>query len=822
MEEQSEKRIRDLEDLVRQMAGRIAELEARLGPTQASLNFQPGPPPFVVPKAIRPELIQQPVFYQNPPNVGSNAEAPKDPPAQGPSAPGPPPPEPKRRGVDELEYKVGINGLLRGGAAVIVFALLFLVAMLISRGYLTPPVQFGGELALCAAFIGFGIRKIDEKEDFGQVLIGIGSFGLYASFAGAYAVKHLFSSETLLILYVLVSFANLGLARWRGSQTFLIIGFLGGLAAALLPMQRGNVPLTLGLHFLILIPCVFIVIRYRWMHLAALTWLVSAVALYPSVSSNYAEALRVGALYVNCAVALFAYGKTFRANVFDHKAVLSTAILVMSGLYAIGIDEGKKGSWHAIVLTLIALGVGWFLGDETRTKRTTWFGGLLVFVFLLPLGLRPSVASGAYALEATILFGVALWQSQTLIWKVGLGALSVALGAYLLAIDRGRAVPWNLSINTELSVLALMSLANVSQILFVLRRDLRKEYDLVLVAGGGFLVCGLLRSMFLLFVRAPSGLSAYDIVLIGLGLSGLGAVLVAEVTKRNGFFVLSAILCILELVPEIGFEQFEGVRWTVIASLALSALTIVLFTRNLVKDRPHSEKQVVLFCSGLILSSLGCRLFQLVADTTWSSIGRTVPLGIAFGLLALLWTWMAGWRKSVYTLLCAWVAMVVNSVFALGLPRETSPHWLILSMITISVTSLVSLYVLTLVPQRYEDAAATGTILGFWTLVSSLVHLLVLDLTLIVKDAAAWSTGWVITAIILIVSGFRFHRRHLRYGSLAIFGFTVLKVFLYDLSNLDSLVRVVILLLLGFGMLGGGYWYIIWRKRQETPERTDG
>ena len=75
----------------------------------------------------------------------------------------------------------------------------------------------------------------------------------------------------------------------------------------------------------------------------------------------------------------------------------------------------------------------------------------------------------------------------------------------------------------------------------------------------------------------------------------------------------------------------------------------------------------------------------------------------------------------------------------------------------------------------------------------------------------------------MIVCGFNFKERHLRYWALALFSITLLKVVAIDLANLDSFIRVGILMLLGIAMIGGGYWYILWQKSNTQPrqEKTE-
>jgi len=156
--------------------------------------------------------------------------------------------------VDDLEYKLGLTGLLRGGAVVTIVGLIYLVALAASRHQVSPAMQFAGEIVLCLAFMAVGFIKRNEKEEFGQLMVGIGSCGMFLSFAGGHLYKHLFSGETLVGLFLCLSFANLAFGQWRASRSFVAIGMIGGFIAAMMPMHRFNPSLDATLQFLVLVP----------------------------------------------------------------------------------------------------------------------------------------------------------------------------------------------------------------------------------------------------------------------------------------------------------------------------------------------------------------------------------------------------------------------------------------------------------------------------------------------------------------------------------------------------------------------------------------
>jgi hypothetical protein len=73
-----------------------------------------------------------------------------------------------------------------------------------------------------------------------------------------------------------------------------------------------------------------------------------------------------------------------------------------------------------------------------------------------------------------------------------------------------------------------------------------------------------------------------------------------------------------------------------------------------------------------------------------------------------------------------------------------------------------------------------------------------------------------IEAILAVAVGLYLQRRPLRLGGLALFAFSVLKVFFYDLSELDTLPRIFSFLVLGALLLGASWAYT--RYRQELQK----
>jgi len=71
----------------------------------------------------------------------------------------------------------------------------------------------------------------------------------------------------------------------------------------------------------------------------------------------------------------------------------------------------------------------------------------------------------------------------------------------------------------------------------------------------------------------------------------------------------------------------------------------------------------------------------------------------------------------------------------------------------------------------------------------------------------AYSAVWIAYALVLLAMGIVRNSAMLRYASLSVLSVAVLKVFLYDMSDLTGLYRVVSFLGLGLTLIGIGYVY---------------
>lgn len=75
------------------------------------------------------------------------------------------------------------------------------------------------------------------------------------------------------------------------------------------------------------------------------------------------------------------------------------------------------------------------------------------------------------------------------------------------------------------------------------------------------------------------------------------------------------------------------------------------------------------------------------------------------------------------------------------------------------------------------------------------------------SNKLALSILWGVYALLLIVLGIRARKKHLRIAAIALFGITLLKLFFYDLADLDTISKTIVFVSLGLLLLGISFLY---------------
>jgi hypothetical protein len=799
-------RIAKLELQVQALTERLEKLEAPVKPAYVVPGFvvSPPPPPPVIKPVAEPTPIRAQPGHQEDTLILSQPTR-----AVHPSA-GSVPPKPAT--PDDLEYKFGINALLRGGAVVFLCAVLFLVPVLISRGLITPTVQFFGEVAICLGFIGVGIWKREEREDFGQLMVALGTAGMFASFVGGHLHKKLFDSTTLVALFMGLSLLTLVYSHWRSSKSFLAMGMLGGLAAAMLPLNEQRFDLNVPLHFMILLPAMWLTIRNRWPDAAISIWVISTLALFPSLSSSLDQSWRIGAVYLNCAVCLFGYVSTHKENKADEHLALVPMMLLISGGIAVAVDAGQKGTWHAVALTGIGLALAAFFRKEKVALAALLVGSLLVFTLLTPLGLTQPQAAIWYGVESLILMAAALKFRFIALYATGILTWFLSLIAYLVNPVAQEQQFARLGQAADLGFLAL-SAASTSLFLIYSLKNLIKPVaqEYAIASSSAILAWLFLRMMHVIILPTGAPMTRWDISLVALSVGAMVLTLLNLKSPRIGLSLTALGYSLAAGIVALPRTSTDTV-WVTITGLWAGAISLLLLTGSL-KTKDADLSFFLRLCIGAILSVYLVSFGRLVGAKSAYGV-HSLEL-ISMAAVSVIWVLLAArTRSDVYRVL-AFLALALSSAFnvATGTPLS----------IGLAAVNFVMLWVLfsAFSGKEERDSMLSYVCTGWgWVLVHFIIVSEPVREALGLRAVSAATIGWTLYAIGLIAVGFWKSERYLRYGSLFIFCITVFKVFLIDLSELDSLIRVGVLMLLGMGMLAGGYRYLVWKRASERPTQA--
>ena len=88
----------------------------------------------------------------------------------------------------------------------------------------------------------------------------------------------------------------------------------------------------------------------------------------------------------------------------------------------------------------------------------------------------------------------------------------------------------------------------------------------------------------------------------------------------------------------------------------------------------------------------------------------------------------------------------------------------------------------------------------------------------------AISVLWLVFSIVLMLKGFKINSPSIRKISLALFLFTILKVFLFDISKYDTPYRILSFIILGLVLVGASYLYHNFKKKliPQPDSKIDG
>ena len=710
-------------------------------------------------------------------------------------------------------------------------------------------------------------------------LAGGGVIAWYASLLMAFDHYGLMGPGVAFALLALVSLLALALSLLQG-PLLAVLGLLGGyLVPALVSTGQGTLPGLLGYVALVSLAALALQfhVQRRWLWWGTLAghflWFLLALTLYRD-ESGFVVSYLLLSLYAF--IALPGFGWRLQSDAQQVPLVGRACSSVVTDAHWVAI----LGS----VLMLVLLSfldyplVGWL------ALLGLLVGATLLACRIAALDLFPWLAS-ACLLLAVLWFDypfahmgshgwAQLAQDQLMpLWRWGMGLALLQGGLALLWLPRARrAGLWSsLLVVVPLAMLALLywrSPAGVegvwsdaslfwplqALVLFVvfsalseMRRRWPQIARVALLAGGH----GALALAFIMFLAEESLTIAFALQLAAL----------ARLARREGDLVphwlikglAMVIVARLSLNPWLWDYPLLG-RFGLHWSLYGYGIPVLCFfaAARWLPSREGSNTNAWLEAGALQLMTLWLTLegrYWLSGGQPWQAeytLADTALTSVTWGALALIYGWksrLGGSLARVYTIASPLLLVLMMAMTLLGSTLRYNPLWVATDVGSWPIVNLTLLAwglpaLLSLLGLLQVNASM------FWLrrlLALFLFGIGMLYLTLMVRqwwqgsDISGWdvsfgeqysySAVWLLAAVLLMLVGSWLVQARVRQAALLILLVAVLKIFLWDMSDLDGLYRAASFLGLGLCLVGLGWFYQHYvMPRQEPPieEMSDG
>jgi uncharacterized membrane protein len=525
----------------------------------------------------------------------------------------------------------------------------------------------------------------------------------------------------------------------------------------------------------------------------------------------------IALVYAAVAAALFLRGGAVDLSALSGALALSFGAVAAAQLLS---GQSLAIAWAAQAAVLAWL--AWTIDERRYELAALAYGGLaLGHVALIDAPVtdlftaqrHPAVGAGSVVALAAAFLAIAWFSARGTVRFAGgvvvsiLGGYAVSLGilelAQASASDRASeiraAFEWgHVAITATLSVAALLALIVARRFGETTRTAVAAALTLMLAKVLAFDVTALSSSR--------AGWSALAL--------GAALLLVSTLSHRFGHLDELDVVALGETVAAAGLGAFAAVAllgsdvegYGVLALAAPFALVGAIELRRL---RDYATAQLAI-AFVFVLAAL-----VMLVDGNW--------LVLAFSAVACVLALVAIASEEARFLVAAHAYSALAVVYALGV--DAPPRDLFISAVdpgtgvpAVVLAAAASLVVA--LPRAVRREAPAIYEAGLWIAGAMSVYALSLSLLQVVewispagietdfqRGHVAVSASWAIVGLVLLYCGLRYELTRLRVAGLVLFGVSVAKLFLYDLTFLTSVTRAFSFLAVGALLLLAGFFY---------------
>jgi|GEM_PF-3593183 len=723
---------------------------------------------------------------------------------------------------DDIEEKIGIKWFAGIGILALVIGVGFFIKYAIDNNLINhlTRIILGVGIGIITAIIGQIAIGYDKYKHWGATLVGGGLaiiyFVIYAAYHFTNYREAIGISQGLdIILLIIVGAITIISSLKNNSQLISAEAFILGFVTALLGQNLSV--LTLVYVAILAIVLITVSAYKQWYSLN----LIGIVGAYLSFF-----------LWFNYHPASAAIGLAFLGIYFLTYTVVSFLIKQqdeISQQYQIGLTLINSAGFFGLAFWLIRLnylsldglfcfaltifyGLVYYCAQALKQNKlalTNFYLALLFFTLAIPLQFNPELVTIFWALETLLL--TALWT------RTGSQALKYsALTAW--AVTFIKAFAYDL---TSLAPLDTVNIINSTRLISLLATALCFYLAYYLISRKEDLIA-----------------DNEDIILNIFSLSATALMIIVLLVDFKDYIAgISYALCLLLLAVTFiagRAKNLENLKY----SSYLIALTLALkvFIVDLWQLEPFVATNLLAssrLLTGLTVVFTGYFLAIITAflkPKQWPLAGHFYSWS-ATSLLALI-VLIESFGPTCWTTI--WWSLISLGLLLFGYISDKSSLKLQASALTIITALKLFVYDSTLTEFHFNSLAtshrfiayAFGIILLYFSAIFlsqiktktdfeitltraySWLGSSALSLLIVLEIQDYWiSIGWAIFSALLLLIGFSVRNRDLRYQGLILIGLTILKVFLYDTRELDTLYRTGSFMVLGVILLSLSFIY---------------
>ncbi len=685
----------------------------------------------------------------------------------------PPPPREKT----DFEKWIGENLISKIGIAILVLGVGIGAKFAIDNGWISPLTRIILAYLIGAGLLGFAIKLKAKYENFSAVLLGGALAILYFVTYLAYDAYQLFPQSIAFTLMVLFTVFTVVAAIHYNKQIIAHLGLVGAYAVPfLLSDGSGKVAILFSYIALLNIGILAISFKRNWKSLFyvsfALTWIVylSWYLIKYEMQYHFTLAIVFAFLYflifyaTNLAYKLI---KQEKFNAVDVIMLLLNAFIFYGIGYSL-LDNQIYGSELLGLFTLANALIHFIISaiiyrQKLGDRNLFYLSAGLVMVFVtiaIPVQLDGNWVTMLWAGEAALLFWIGRTKAVPVYEKLSFPLLILA--AFSLWQD------WSVAYNTSFYVLEVNT--KYMQPIF----NIHFFTALFCTAVFGFMLWLSSRSQWMSAFQAKGALHTMtNIALVLIFLSSLYFTFANEIMYYFDLKHIGSVISIVEKGYDYAYHDvthynYDYENFKTIWMLNYSFLFFAVFSLiNIYKVKnsllAYFNLGINAFC---VFIFLGFGLY-ILSELRASFLDHT-DADYAYYVRGSNLIWI---RYVTYI----FVAMLLYATYLYTQQ----------AFVKVKLKSTFEIFLHTFM---------------LWLTSSELINLL--DLS---GSTTPYGLGlsilWGVYALLLIVLGIWKQKKYLRIAAMVLFGITLLKLFLYDISSLSTIAKTIVFVLLGIFLL---------------------